>query len=201
MFDYSSKKFILYKGKNMHVNEKNQLTNNIVLGGGCFWCIEAILKNVKGIHTIIPGYSGGYTENPTYKEVCTNQTGHAEVVKIIYDPDTISLDNILKLFFVIHDPTTKDRQGEDIGSQYRSLILPASVEQEKIAYKVKKEIQDEKIWKNPIVTEIKMLDKFYPAEKEHQNYFELHPEVAYCQAVIEPKVRKFRQKFIDHLKK
>lgn len=185
----------------MHGNEKNQLTNNIVLGGGCFWCIEAILKNVKGIRTIIPGYSGGYTENPTYKEVCTNQTGHAEVVKIIYDPDTISLDNILKLFFVIHDPTTKDRQGGDIGSQYRSIILPASVEQEKIAYKVKKEIQDEKIWKNPIVTEIKMLDKFYQAEKEHQNYFELHPEEAYCQAVIEPKVRKFRQKFIDYLKK
>lgn len=180
-------------------HDQNPLTESIIIGGGCFWCIEAILKDVKGILSITPGYSGGHTKNPTYKEVCTNQTGHAEVVKIVYNPDIISLKNILKLFFVIHDPTTKDRQGGDIGSQYRSIILPNSTEQEKIAYQVKEEITKEKIWENPIVTEIKRLDHFYPAEKEHQNYFELHPEVAYCQAVIEPKVRKFRQQFVRYL--
>lgn len=171
----------------------------IVFGGGCFWCVEALLKNVKGIKSIEPGYAGGHIQDPTYKEVCTDKTGHAEVVKVTFDPMIISLTNILKLFFVIHDPTSLNRQGEDKGSQYRSIILPVSAEQENIARQVKKEIEESGIWEKPLVTEIKNLDQFYPAEQEHKNYFELHPEVAYCQAVIAPKVIKFRKNFSDYL--
>lgn len=175
--------------------------DSVVIGGGCFWCTEAFLKEVKGIESVQPGYAGGHTVNPTYKEVCTDATGHAEVIKVTFDPSVISLENILKLFFVIHDPTTLNAQGEDKGTQYRSIILPASEAQKKLAYDVKNEIDHIKIWDNPVVTEIKDLDVFYPAEAEHENYFELHPENAFCQAVIAPKIRKFRQKFAGYLKK
>ncbi|MDI2090294.1 peptide-methionine (S)-S-oxide reductase MsrA [Commensalibacter oyaizuii] len=173
----------------------------IVFGGGCFWCVEAMLKNFQHIHAIQPGYAGGHTLNPTYKEVYTDTTGHAEVVKVTFDNSGISLEDLLRLFFLIHDPTTLNAQGHDKGTRYRSIILPATKQQEESAVFIKNEITKSKIWENPIVTEIKLLDHFYPAEKEHENYFELHPEVAYCQAVIAPKVLKVRKEFSDYLKK
>ncbi|CAI3923537.1 peptide-methionine (S)-S-oxide reductase MsrA [Commensalibacter papalotli (ex Botero et al. 2024)] len=173
----------------------------VVIGGGCFWCVEAMLSQFKGIKEIMPGYAGGHTENPTYKQVYTDLTGHAEVVKISFDTRLIMIEDIFRIFFLTHDPTTLNAQGADVGTRYRSVILPANKEQEKAAILIKNEIEKADIWDKPIVTEIKKLDHFYPAEIEHKNYFELHPEVAYCQAVIAPKVLKVRKEFTDYLKK
>lgn len=183
------------------MNKDKEFIETIVVGAGCFWCIEAMLNKFKGIHEIQPGYAGGNTENPTYKEVYTDNTGHAEVVKITFDRRLIAIEDILRLFFLIHDPTTLNAQGADVGTRYRSIILPANDDQKDAAILIKNEIAKAAIWDNPIVTEIQMLDNFYPAESEHKNYFELHPEVAYCQAVIAPKVLKVRKEFADYLKK
>ena len=163
----------------------------IVLGGGCFWCTEASYKELDGIQKVTTGYAGGDTENPTYREVCSGKTGHAEVIKIDYDEEKLGLEKILELFFKIHDPTTKDRQGPDVGSQYRSIILYEGDEQKEIveAYieKIRENFQDE------IVTEIRPLEKFYRAEEKHQNYFEKNPNDAYCTMHAAPKVEKARE--------
>ncbi len=169
-----------------------------ILGGGCFWCTEAIFKRVKGVIEVIPGYSGGWVENPTYEEVCTDQTGHAEVVKITFDPKTISYRELLKIFFTVHDPTTKNRQGNDVGTQYRSIIIYMNEDQRKIAEEEIKEA--EKIWNKPIVTELVPYKAFYRAEDYHINYFERNPNKPYCMYVILPKIIKFQKLWKDYLK-
>jgi peptide-methionine (S)-S-oxide reductase len=172
----------------------------IVLGGGCFWCIEAIFANLKGVDSAVSGYSNGKTKNPTYKEVCTGTTGHAEVVKVTYDPKVISLKEILEVFFTIHDPTTLNRQGGDVGTQYRSGIYFNSPEQQQIANEVIADLVKKDVWQAPIVTEVVAADAFYPAEDYHQQYFELNGTQPYCQIVIQPKVKKFKEYFKDKLK-
>lgn len=173
-------------------------TNSIVLGGGCFWCLDAYFKLIKGITNVECGYSGGDVINPTYQQVCTGQTNHAEVVKISYHKALISLDEILIIFWTIHDPTTVNRQGADVGSQYRSVVFVTSQTQLTIANKARQQMQ--KYWNNPIVTTINMLDQFYIAEEYHQDYFKHNPNVSYCQVVINPKIVKIKQIFKDYLK-
>jgi peptide-methionine (S)-S-oxide reductase len=177
------------------------MTNAVaVLGGGCFWCLEAVFKDLRGVVAVQSGYAGGHVENPTYKEVCTARTGHAEVVRIDFDPAALSYADLLRVFFAIHDPTTPDRQGHDVGSQYRSIILAAGPEQHSIAVAVRDEITAEKLYRDQIVTEIAELTTFWPAEAEHEDYFARNPWSGYCQAVVAPKVVKFRKKFADRLK-
>lgn len=171
------------------------------LGGGCFWCIEAVFDELEGIEDVISGYAGGHKENPTYQEVCTGTTGHAEVVQIKFDPDVISYEDILRVFFSVHDPTTLNRQGNDIGTQYRSVIFYHSEEQKKAAEKIIQEISEAKIYKDPIVTELTEFKNFYPAEDYHQEYFARNPYQPYCMAVVAPKVAKFRKTFADRIKK
>lgn len=183
-----------------YLMEKNNL-EAVTLGAGCFWCIEAIFDSLKGVEDVISGYSGGSTENPTYQEVCTGSTGHAEVIQIRFDSEKISFSEILRVFFAVHDPTTLNKQGGDIGTQYRSAIFFHSEEQKQIAERVMKEIDDANIWENPIVTEISPFKKFYAAEDYHQEYFMKNPNQPYCAAVIAPKVVKFRQTFLDKLKR
>ncbi len=169
---------------------------SIVLGGGCFWCLDAAYKLVKGVHAVTEGYAGGDQPNPTYEQVCSNTTGHAEVVQVSYDPTAISLEGILDIFWILHDPTTLNRQGYDVGTAYRSIILYNSEQQQAIAQKSKQAIA--KLWEQPIVTEIVMLEQFYPAE-DYQNDYEVNrPD--YCQIIINPKLQKLRQKFADRLK-
>lgn len=162
----------------------------IVLGGGCFWCLEAACVRLKGILDVLPGYAGGHTKNPTYEEVSRGQTGHAEVVKIEYDASKVSLEKILEVFFTIHDPTTLNRQGADIGTQYRSIVLYNNKGQKEIAGKTITKLGHEKKYDGPIVTELKELERFWPAEDSHQKFYEKHPEKAYCQVVIRPKIEK-----------
>ena len=164
------------------------------LGGGCFWCIEAVFLETKGVEKIISGYAGGSTENPTYKEVCAGTTGHAEVVQLEFDESLIDFKTILEIFFTVHNPTTLNRQGNDVGTQYRSVIFYHDNDQKKIAEKVMKEVATQ-IWDKAIVTELSYLTKFYAAEDYHQNYYELNPSNPYCSFVITPKIQKFRQKF------
>lgn len=173
---------------------------SIVLGGGCFWCLDAIFTSLKGVTKVESGYAGGAVENPTYKQVCTGTTGHAEVVRIGFDPALISLADLLRIFFTVHDPTTLNRQGPDEGTQYRSAIFYTSETQKKTALEVKAEIETEKIWDNPLVTEIATLTTFYPAEGYHQDYFRQNPQQSYCAFVIAPKVAKFRAKYQDRLR-
>ena len=170
------------------------------LGGGCFWCLEAVFLGMKGVSAVTSGYSGGHLANPTYEEVCGKRTGHAEVVQISYDPTTVSFAEVLKVFFTIHDPTTKDRQGADIGPQYRSIILTHDAAQDAAAREVIAEITAARLWGNPIVTEIVALTQFWPAEPEHHDYFARNPWSGYCQAVVAPKVLKFRKNFAQLLK-
>ncbi|NLL49531.1 MAG: peptide-methionine (S)-S-oxide reductase MsrA [Firmicutes bacterium] len=167
-------------------------------GGGCFWCLEAIFKDLQGVVAVVPGYSGGHVENPTYKQVCTDETGHAEVLQITYDPDVIGYRELLEVFFSIHDPTTLNRQGGDIGSQYRSVIFYATEEEKETAKDVMTRMAD--LWDDPIVTELTELSIFYPAEDYHHDYFALNPQQGYCQMVIAPKVVKFRKEFQERLK-
>jgi peptide-methionine (S)-S-oxide reductase len=171
------------------------------LGGGCFWCLEAVYKDLKGVERVISGYAGGEVENPTYQEVCGGRTGHAEVVQIAYDPDVVSFRDLLDVFFTIHDPTTKDRQGADVGPQYRSIVLYHSPEQKAEAERAIADLEERKVWSAPIVTEIVPLEKFYPGEDYHQDYFERNPRQGYCQIVIAPKVTKFRKQYMDRLKR
>lgn len=172
----------------------------MTLGGGCFWCVEAVFEQLKGVETVVSGYSGGHVENPTYQQICGKKTGHAEVVQISFDNDIISFAQILDVFFTVHDPTTLNQQGNDKGPQYRSAIFYHSEQQKSIAENKIVEIQQAAIWNAPIVTEIAAYDKFYQAEDYHQSYFENNPNAGYCQVIIAPKVRKFREKFIKQLK-
>ena len=171
------------------------------LAGGCFWCLEAVYDELKGVHSVESGYAGGHVDNPSYRAVCTGTTGHAEVVQIRFDPSIISYRDLLNVFFTIHDPTTLNRQGADIGTQYRSAIFYHDEEQKKIAEEVIKDLNAQKIWDNPIVTEVTEFDKFYMAEDYHQEYFAKNPYQPYCQVVVAPKVSKFRKHFFEMLKK
>lgn len=175
-------------------------THTIVLGGGCFWCLEAYFSQVQGILGVESGYAGGNIANPTYEQVCTGKTNHAEVVKIEFDQTQIAMEMILQIFFTLHDPTTRNRQGADVGSQYRSIILVNSDEQKEIVENFITKLRAEKVFSEPIVTEVKLLDKFYKAEEHHQQYFAKNPQAAYCQAVISPKMAKLRQHFSTLLK-
>ncbi len=171
------------------------------LGGGCFWCLEAVYQQLTGIDQVVSGYAGGSMPNPTYKEVSTGHTGHAEVVQLTYNPAEITYRDILKVFFTIHDPTTPNRQGADVGPQYRSIILFHDNDQRLIAEEVIREIENAEIWNAPLVTELEQYSTFYPAEDYHQNYYLDNPQQPYCQVVIAPKVAKFRQKYFNMLKK
>lgn len=168
-----------------------------ILGGGCFWCTEAIFKRVKGVIEVVPGYAGGWKENPTYEEVCSDETGHAEVVKITFNPNIVNYRTLLKIFFTMHDPTTKNRQGNDVGTQYRSIIIYMNEEQKKIAEEEIKEA--EKIWKKKIVTELVPYKAFYIAEDYHLNYYDRNPYSPYCIFVISPKILKFQSIWKDFL--
>lgn len=176
--------------------------NNAVatLANGCFWCTEAIFKDLKGVSKVTSGYTGGQVRNPTYEQVCTGETGHAEALQIEFDPAVISYEQLLEVFFATHDPTTRNRQGNDVGPQYRSGIFYHDDEQRHAAEKVMSEVDAAKIYDQPIITEINKFEIFYPAESYHQNYYANHPERGYCQMVITPKVSKFRQKFAGLLK-
>lgn len=176
------------------------MTEQATLGGGCFWCLDAVFRDLRGVERVVSGYSGGRRPNPTYEQVCSGATGHAEVVQITYDPDEISYRDLLNVFFTIHDPTTPNRQGADVGTQYRSVIFYHNEEQKRIAEEVIRETEAKQIWNAPIVTEIVPFEAFYPAEPYHQDYYRKNPEQAYCRVVIEPKVAKFRKQFIDRLK-
>jgi peptide-methionine (S)-S-oxide reductase len=176
-------------------------TQTATLGGGCFWCLEAVYNELRGVERVISGYAGGQVPFPTYEQVCSGRTGHAEVVQVSFDPQTISFREILEVFFTIHDPTTLNRQGADVGTQYRSAIFYQSPEQERIAREVIAETNASGIWHAPIVTQVEPLDRFYPAEAYHQNYFERNPYQPYCQIVIAPKVAKVRQKYLARLKR
>ena len=181
--------------------ESNQNLEVATLGAGCFWCVEAVFDDLKGVKDVVSGYSGGHTVNPTYREVCSETTGHAEVINVIFDPNETSFRDILRVFFTVHDPTTLNRQGGDIGTSYRSAIFYHSPEQKQIAHEVIEEITSERLYSDPIVTEITEFTNFYPAEDYHQEYFANNPTQPYCAAVVAPKVRKFRDKFADRLKK
>ncbi len=179
----------------------NKAKEIATLGGGCFWCLEAIFKELRGVEKVVSGYSGGNLPNPTYREVCTGNTGHAEAVQITFDPEIIKFREILEIFFTIHDPTTLNRQGADIGTQYRSVIFYHTLEQKEAAEKVIAELEANKLWDAPIVTEVVPFKAFYEAEEYHQEYFERNPEQPYCRVVIAPKVAKFRKQFLAKLKK
>jgi peptide-methionine (S)-S-oxide reductase len=169
-------------------------------GAGCFWCTEAVFLNVKGVTKVVSGYEGGKVKNPSYREVCTGETGHAEVTQITYDPSKVSFEDLLEVFWNTHDPTTLNRQGADEGTQYRSVVFYHNEEQKKTAEAYKKQLEASHVYKNPIVTEITAASTFYPAEDYHQNYYELNPNQGYCQYVIRPKVEKFKKQFASKLK-
>jgi len=171
------------------------------LAGGCFWCIEAVFQEVEGVENVVSGYTGGTTANPTYEQVCTGNTGHAEAVQVSFNPSKISYRDILEIFFSVHDPTTLDRQGADVGTQYRSAIFYHNEQQKAIAGELIVELNKAHLWNKPIVTQIVPMDTFYPAEDYHREYFSLHPEQAYCQMVISPKVSKFRKQWTKRLKR
>jgi peptide-methionine (S)-S-oxide reductase len=182
------------ENKTMNTNEPADQTRNTdfaVFGGGCFWCVEAVFERVKGVKAVVSGYAGGQTKNPTYQQVCSGETGHAEVVRIEFDPKQITLDQLLELFWHAHDPTTLNRQGPDAGTQYRSIVLYRDLAQKLAAENSKKLAAAE--FTQPIVTEIVPLKEFYPAEAYHQDYFRLHPNQPYCAAIIRPKVDKLTQ--------
>jgi peptide-methionine (S)-S-oxide reductase len=171
------------------------------LAGGCFWCLEAVYDELKGVEDLVSGYSGGKIPYPSYEMVCTGTTGHAEVVQLTFDPKIISFKEILEVFFTIHDPTTLNRQGPDVGTQYRSAVFYHTPGQRAIAEQVIADLGASNVWDAPIVTELKPFEKFYPAEDYHQEYFKRNPNQAYCRAVISPKVAKFRKRFLDKLRK
>ena len=180
---------------------ENNGLETATLAGGCFWCVEAVYDDLKGVEDVVSGYSGGRTENPTYRQVCDGDTGHAEVIQIKFDPNAISFKDVLHVFFSVHDPTTLNRQGNDIGTQYRSAIFYHSDEQKRIAEETIREVAEEGVYDDPIVTEVVPFEKFWPAEDYHQEYFENNPNQPYCAAVVAPKVAKFRQKFVNRLKR
>jgi peptide-methionine (S)-S-oxide reductase len=170
------------------------------LGGGCFWCVEAVYVELKGVLSVMPGYSGGARPNPTYEQVCSGATGHAEVIQVTYDPSVLTYDELLEVFWTVHDPTTLNRQGNDIGTQYRSVIFYHSDDQKQKAEFYKKRLNDSGAYANPVVTEITAFKEFFPAEDYHKNYFANNPNQPYCTFVVQPKVEKFRKVFKDKLK-
>ena len=184
--------------------DREMKTNNnkeiAVFGAGCFWCVEAVFQELKGVHSVESGYTGGTVKNPTYNEICTGETGHAEVAKITYDPDVISFEILLSVFFKTHDPTTLNSQGADRGTQYRSAIFFISELQKEIANRIIIELNSEKAYPNPIVTEVTKLDVYYQAEDYHQDYYKNNPNQGYCTYVIQPKIEKFRKVFKENLK-
>lgn len=171
------------------------------LGGGCFWCLEAALRQLDGVESVISGYSGGRVEHPSYAEVCNGDTGHAEVVEVRFDTDVIDYGTLLKAFFAIHDPTTRDRQGNDVGPQYRSVIFTHSAEQQRLARQTITELETQRIWPGPIMTEVRPAPTFWPAEDYHQGYLANNPVQPYCMAVVAPKAAKLRKIFADRLKR
>jgi len=175
-------------------------TETATLGGGCFWCLEAVFKDLRGVNSVMSGYAAGHVKNPDYRQVCSGMTGHAEVVQVVFDPAVLSYADLLRVFFTIHDPTTKDRQGNDVGSQYRSIILTHSDAQRATADAVMKEIADAKIWGVKLVTELEPASVFYEAEPEHHDYYARNPFAGYCRVVVAPKVAKFRKMFAERLK-
>jgi peptide-methionine (S)-S-oxide reductase len=171
------------------------------LGGGCFWCIEAVYQELEGVLSVESGYMGGRVENPTYEQVCGGASGHVEVTQLVFDPAVVSFRDILDVFFTVHDPTSLDRQGNDIGPQYRSAIFYHNEEQKRVAEKAIREIDAERIWSKPIVTEVRPAETFYPAEDYHQEYFRNHPNQPYCAYIVAPKVKKFREKFAARMRR
>ncbi|MGC8522733.1 MAG: peptide-methionine (S)-S-oxide reductase MsrA [Acidibrevibacterium sp.] len=169
------------------------------LGGGCFWCLDAVFRRLRGVSSVVSGYAGGTVAEPSYEQVCTGRTGHAEVVQLTFDPVELSYDDVLRIFFAIHDPTTPNRQGHDVGTQYRSIILTHAPAQEATARRIMAEIDAAGLWDAPLVTEIAPLAVFYPAEDYHQDYFTKNPNAGYCAAVVAPKVAKFRKQFAARL--
>lgn len=169
------------------------MSEKITLGGGCFWCLEAVYQKIDGVESVVSGYAGGSTHNPSYEEVCTGGTGHAEVVQIEYDPEITDLEKILDIFWKVHDPTTLNRQGPDVGTQYRSVIFYHTEKQHRKAAESVKQIEDQRLFEDPVVTEIAPLENFYPAEEYHQNYYEKNPYAGYCSFVIRPKLKKLKK--------
>ena len=176
------------------------MTEIATLGGGCFWCLDATFEQVEGIASVVSGYAGGSRPNPTYEAVCSGTTGHAEVVQLTFDPSVITFREILEIFFALHDPTTLNRQGADVGTQYRSVIFAHSPDQEETARALISELEVDGTWPDPVVTELTHLAEFFPAEEYHQQYFRRNPDQGYCQAVISPKVAKLRQRFASKLR-
>ena len=175
-------------------------TEIATLGGGCFWCTEAVFDNLKGVERVDPGYAGGTVSRPSYEDVCTGRTGHAEVVQVRFDPQVLSYHDLLAVFFTVHDPTTRNRQGNDVGTQYRSVVFYHDERQKAIAESVIRELEAERLYRGRFVTELVPYTAFYPAEDYHKDYYRRNPERGYCQLVIAPKVAKFRSKFSDRLK-
>jgi peptide-methionine (S)-S-oxide reductase len=195
------------RGHNLNTETKSPMdlkqdttTQFATFGAGCFWCVEAMFESLQGVHEAVSGYSGGHVKNPSYKEVCSGNTGHAEVVRIVFDPASISYEELLKAFFMAHDPTTLNRQGADVGTQYRSVIFFHDSEQERLAREVKSALDASGSFPSPIVTEISPAVTFYPAEDYHQEYFANNPNQPYCAMVVGPKLEKFRKVFRDRLK-
>lgn len=188
---------IAFNGKEKQIKKQIETAT---LGGGCFWCLEAVYQRVKGVQKVVSGYAGGQVENPTYEQVCSDTTGHAEVVQITFAPEIISYEDILNIFWQIHDPTQLNRQGNDVGTQYRSVIFYHNEDQKRKAMVSKRDLEQTAIFKKPIVTEITPLTKFYPAEQYHQNYFNRNSNQMYCQLVIAPKLKKFKKSFTEYLK-
>ena len=177
------------------MNTADSMTATATFGGGCFWCVEAIFMQLNGVKKVVSGYAGGKIPNPTYQQVCTGETGHAEVIQITYDPSVISFSKLLEVFFKTHDPTTLNRQGNDIGTQYRSVVFFHNEEQKEITEKIIRTLNEEQAYPNPIVTEVVAVPEFYPAEEYHQNYYNRNPNQSYCALVIQPKIEKFKKAF------
>jgi len=181
--------------------QANHTSEAVTLGGGCFWCLEPIFDELKGVENVESGYAGGARPNPTYQQICTGATGHAEVIQVTFDPAVVSFKEILQIFFTFHDPTTLNRQGADVGTQYRSVIFTHSEEQHKIAEETIAEINAQRIWNAPIVTQVAPLPTFYRAEDYHQDYYLNNPNQGYCRMIVAPKVIKFRKQYVEKLKK
>ncbi len=173
----------------------------MTLADGCFWCLQPIFQELRGVEKVVVGYAGGHVRNPTYEQVCTDATGHAEVVDVTFDPKAISIDDLLRIFFTVHDPTTRNRQGHDEGTQYRSAVFYRTPEQKAAAERIEKEFEAKGVWDDPIVTEVTPLTAFFRGEEYHQDYFAKNPYAGYCRAVVAPKVAKFRKEFAARLKK
>ncbi len=183
-----------------NTNNQTSIKSEAIFGAGCFWCVEAVFKELKGVGSVESGYMGGTVENPTYKQVCTGTTGHAEVAKIVYNPNLISFKELLEVFWQTHDPTTLNQQGADKGTQYRSVIFFVNEEQKELAEKYKKELNNSEAFSSPVVTEVTKVSSYYPAENYHQDYYSQNSNQGYCQLVIRPKMEKFRKAFASRLK-